>query len=63
VAQDIAMTIQLNTQDNVDRYVFNLPIPPMESIQVNDGIDSRQWPILPSLYQRPYLIGNRADGC
>jgi len=33
----------------------------VQGIQENEGIDSVQWSALPSLNQRPDLIGDRAD--
>src|SRR5512138_1370124 len=65
MAQHVTLTIQIDTQNNVHRGIGDFAITPqleMDGVQIDDWVDRGEWAVLPSLDQRPDLVGDRTDG-
>ena len=58
------MTVQIDAQHVVDGHIIDLAIAfelDVDGIQIQDGVDWSQGPVLPRLHQRPDLVCDGAD--
>ena len=65
VTQYVPMTIEINSQNRVERCILDLALPSqlyVQRIQIDDGVELLQRPVLPSLDPWPYPVGDSTDG-